>query len=447
MNTIAIDCGASFIKGAVIVDGDIVFEIKHQSPIVHEKNIPIVMPLQIKELESQVLKIYEKLLQHLEGDVYTFCVSNEMHGFLLVDEQGEAITDYISWQVSLDDGLGKRYFEQSQFAKDIENTGMQLREGLPLCNLWSILRYELPANKVSRKIKYRFCDLGSYVLERISGKRVDCHPTNAGATGIYDLRTGNFNWKLVDEIIGDTGYCVEFPAVGEKEIRIGNVTYKPAIGDHQAALLGANLHKFGQVSFNLGTGAQVAIIREEYQISNRWQVQPYFEGKYVHRIPFLPSGRGLNVFFRFFKSIFNAVGTEVKDEVLWETIQRSSKKKKQLSLSVDLSFFENKVTDYTVGNIQNIGEYDLTFENVVISVLHQMAENFKNAALILLDDELDSVQEICFTGGIAKKFECIREDIVSGFSAGATIRMVEGETFLGLDRYANIDNEEQQYEN
>ncbi|MCQ2521374.1 MAG: hypothetical protein MJ105_03255 [Lachnospiraceae bacterium] len=441
MNTIAIDCGASFIKGALFVDGKIVFETKRQSPVVHERNIPIIEPIQVKALEELVVQILKVLTKHLPDNKYTVCVSNEMHGFLLVDECGEPVTDYISWQVCLGGGLGKKYFEQTCFYEEIKNTGMQLREGLPLCNLWALLHQEFPQYEVSQKTKYRFCDLGSYIIERISGMKMESHPTNAGGTGLFDLRSGEFNRKLIDAVVSDTGYCVEFPMIGTKKYVDGNVTYKPAIGDHQAALLGANMSEKG-LSFNLGTGAQVAVVRPMYNISDRWQVQPYFDGKYVHRIPFLPSGRGLNVYFRFFKSIFEAVNVSIEDSLLWTAIQRTSEKTLNPKLTVDLSFFENKVTDHTVGSIQNIGEYDLTFENVVVSILCQMSENFMEASRTLLDDELNTIQEICFTGGIAERFKRIREEIVSNFPTDVVVRMTDKETFLGLNRYANLVNED-----
>ncbi len=60
------------------------------------------------------------------------------------------------------------------------------------------------------KEKLYFYTLGDYILKCITGQEVYIHPTNAAATGLYDLRKGIFN-KKITAFVSDDLLC--FPNV------------------------------------------------------------------------------------------------------------------------------------------------------------------------------------------------------------------------------------------
>lgn len=93
MNIIAIDCGASYIKGALITDGVILRQERAASPAVPD-NGEILSPVWIRKL----FPIVRELLMRLADgqDEVRLCISNEMHGFLLAYDDGTPFTDYIS---------------------------------------------------------------------------------------------------------------------------------------------------------------------------------------------------------------------------------------------------------------------------------------------------------------------------------------------------------------
>ena len=82
MNTIAIDCGASFIKGALVSmgGGKILRQIKIPAPAVSRSG-SVFSPRQITALIPLVRKMILELAS-LEKEAY-LCISNEMHGFIL----------------------------------------------------------------------------------------------------------------------------------------------------------------------------------------------------------------------------------------------------------------------------------------------------------------------------------------------------------------------------
>ena len=287
MNTIAIDCGASFIKGALFQNDVIIKRTQRQSPVVH-KNEGLLEPIQINHL----LPMVKDLILDLAFDVDDFklCISNEMHGFILAYQDGSPYTDYISWQKEygnemIDGKTSVEILSKAELADEILKTGMPLRGGLPSSNLLYLKRKSLLSEST-----LSFYTLGDYIIRRLSGQEPVCHPTNAAATGLYDVVNNQWNENLQCIVSSE---CVTYPIVGitplEFELGKHHVTCFPALGDQQAALYGAGFENEGDISFNLGTGAQVSKLIRNIELSNKYQIRPYFKGYYLLSIPHLPS--------------------------------------------------------------------------------------------------------------------------------------------------------------
>ena len=143
MITITIDCGASFIKGAVFENGIKKTVVSCESPSVHDND-----PIFEIQLIKRLLQSVRQMVIDLAGDEKeaNLCISNEMHGFILAHGDGEPYTDYISWQKEFGSILvsGKSSYqllsEDSSLQRDILHTGMPLRAGLPSCNLMYLYR-------------------------------------------------------------------------------------------------------------------------------------------------------------------------------------------------------------------------------------------------------------------------------------------------------------------
>ena len=151
-----------------------------------------------------------------------------------------------------------------------------------------------------------------------------CHPTNAAATGLYDLRDNTWNRRLIKAAGGEG---IVFPEIGTKAVIFFIDSLKvhalPAIGDQQAALLGAGLDDVRTISFNLGTGAQVSKLVSKAVLSEKYQIRPYFGDAYLKTIPFLPSGRALNVYIRFLRDILCRFQADVTEDEIWDVMLRA----------------------------------------------------------------------------------------------------------------------------
>lgn len=432
MLSITLDFGASFLKGACFRNGKLEKVISKVSPAVSKEDWWISHRIKI------LIRIIREMIAELSGGaaVFELALSNEMHGFLLTDEKGNLVTDYISWQKSLGekklDSLGKTAIDvlsQSDFLEAVQKTGMSLYAGLPSTNLLALLQ----SGKIDETCTYRFYTLGDYILYNLSGQEPFCHPTNAASTGLYDLSTGEWN-KILIKAIG--AEHIIFPHVGNARLQFllqgATVMAYSAIGDQQAALLGAGITKQGQLSFNLGTGAQVSTLSKELVFSSDWQTRPYFQGCWLRSIPHLPSGRAMNVYFRFVKEVISTLQPDITDEVVWQIILQKVEVTKTSAMCCDLSFFSNPLTSEKHGSIVQIGEYDFTIGKLFFAIFEQMASGFIQASEILMKKE--DVQKIVFSGGIARRLKKIRERILSEYR-GIPYIVAHDETLYGLMKF------------
>lgn len=440
MNTITIDCGASFIKGAFFSDGVIQKKMQFHAPKVHSEK-DIHSAVQIKELLPMVRKMFLDLGK--DEEEVCLCISNEMHGFLLAYEDGTPLTDYISWQkefgaLEIKGRSAIQILSKSELSQEVLRTGMSLRNGLPSCNLLYLYMNENVPRKDGQKIV--FYTLGDYILRYLSGKEPMCHPTNAAATGLYDIVRKEWNTKLFQVVHENR---VRFLAVGEEAIdfTLENIRIHayPAVGDQQAALLGSGLYKEDTLSFNLGTGAQVSKLTVTPDCCKEYQIRPYFQGKYLKTVPHIPSGRALNVYFRFVKDLLEKFQVEISDEDIWNVLAEQISTEVDSDLTCDLSFFDNAVTRSNKGAIENIGEFDLTIENLMSSVMDVMVENFILCAGRIVEDE--NITHIIFSGGIARKFEILREQIIKHYPYADKVDIAKDETLIGLYRYGKMLSE------
>ena len=426
MNIIAIDCGASFIKGALFNDSLIVKQLHESAPAI-DINSDIMNPSHIEALIAIVRNMIDILSCGLNDITLTF--SNEMHGFILAHEDGSPFTDYISWQRAL---CSSSYIRKNAYGGGghdfLRDSGMPLRSGLPSCNLsW------LSNNVITDKTgQLYFYTLGGYLIRRLTGIQPYMHPTNAAATGLYDLTRQDWNHEYISAL----GIkAVIFPEIGTKAITHGKFCVLPAIGDQQAALLGSGLQDNAALSFNIGTGAQVSRVIDVPEFGE-WQIRPYFGGKYIRTIPHIPSGRALNVYFRFVKGIAERFKANAGDPEIWQAIHEAAQNGGSgAGIECDMSFFENAVTSHTNGSITEIGEYSLTLDNLMAAVIHSMADNFVRCAE-RVNTGLCSVESIIFSGGIANRWPLLVSLITEGLGLDVPVCVSENDTLHGCCNYA-----------
>lgn len=422
MNIIAIDCGASFIKATQFKGRQIVNTMVKKTPVDSDN----------EKLEKSVKIIWE-IIEKLSNDLDEVHIgfSNEMHGFVLADQQGVPVLPYISWQRE----LGNLEECRNLFDRElIKATGMPLKLGLPSTNLY----YLVKNGQIGLHEHLYFYTLGDYYIRVITRQQPYTHATNAAATGLYDIAEKKWITDLLKEILGDNGLnSVTFPEIyqRQKEICIERnkqkIFFYPALGDQQAALLGAQLENEGEISLNFGTGAQISVLAKKSDYSHEYQIRPYFGDFFLKTIPHIPSGRALNVYFNFIKEVINDFFT-IEDEVLWEHINRQARENKCENMRIDMSFFTNAMTNHTAGCIENIKENNFNWGNLFDSLYIQMANNVEEVYKKLGEP---FVNRILISGGVLNKNDYLRDKVLAKFSDVNSVYMAKNETAEGIRKY------------
>lgn len=433
MNIIAIDCGASFIKACKIDEET--RQIKKariwETPRADGQNTMLEKSAEVIKRAINELAAGQKRVK--------IGFSTEMHGFVVADKIGQPYLDYVSWQ---DECAYESYAKATYLSyvksvlndEDIRKTGMPIKAGLPSVNLFYYLQNHL---KDVPNESIFFYTLGDYYIRRMSGKEPLIHNTNAAATGLFDIQKNNWNERIIKEL-GMEG--IHFPCVScvhePISARLGemDILFYPAIGDQQAALLGAGLQEEGTLSINFGTGAQVSVYSVQPVFSEHFQTRPYFNGRYINTVPHIPSGRALNVYFRFVKDIVLHFAS-VSDEKIWELIMKEVDADDASKLEVDMSFFTNAVTDQICGSIKNITEKNFTLGNLFHSAYYQMAVNMKKALDKMGERQ---ISRVIFSGGVVRKNAELRKLMLGQLQAVQDVKVAENETAKGISRFIDM---------
>ena len=432
---IAVDLGATFIKGAVIDTQKLCLtDITKVSfpgfieglPSSFREVEPARIVLAVKTLVSDLLR--------KSPDCEGLVMCSQMHGLVLTDENGIAISNFISWQdgrtlLSHPNGHGSYFDVICSRISDRANqiSGSELKPGLPVCTLfWLSENDQLKPNAIP-------VSLADFVLSCLCGTTPVTDLTNASACGAVDLKTMDWN----HEILSNLGLAdLQWPEIVEHGRIVGNlevdgrcITCYTPVGDQQCALLGCFLQD-GELSLNISTGSQVSMVLPELGFGD-YQVRPFFDGFFIKTITHIPAGRSLNILLKLLCELPRLQNVKIEDP--WPYIIAAVDQIKKTDLKIDLSVFQGVYK--TKGCIANIREDNLSVGHLFCAAFHHMSENYYSCALRL--SRKSKWNRIVFSGGIARKIEILRKIIVKNFNhVDYRLCDVIDETLVGLSALA-----------
>lgn len=411
-----VDFGASFIKIASLN-----FDT-WQINKVKEVPFPTFISLEKKYREvcpKQVLDIFTKLLDEFINNEFQcigILMSTQMQGFILCNSQGQAKSNYISWQDTRSDEAIKHLSKN-----ELERTGNELKPGMALCNL-----FWLKENNLLPEASYPVT-IADFVIIHLSKAEPQIHNTNAAAFGGFNLET--MSWD--QEIIIKLGlHKINWPKLSNINEAYTELKWKGkkipcyiSVGDQQAALLGAGL-KDKQLSINIGTGSQISMLSENSENGN-YQLRPFFADQFLKTITHIPAGRALNILFKLVTEINNNNSTEEN----WNYIQERVSVIQKTDLKLNLSFFKSIIGE--TGSIQNITEENLTIGHLFMASYKSMIDNY-----LILSTQLSPTRNwnsVVLSGGIIQKNKILQEMLMKAFS-DKPVELIENniETLEGL---------------
>lgn len=323
-----------------------------------------------KEQDADVIveKCFElkKRADGMYGKCDCIGVTNQMHGILYVDKNGQAVSPLFTWQ----DEKGNAIYKKSTYAKVLSDiSGYKCGSGYGC-----VTHYYLTVTKQILANAVKFCTIGDYLLLKLFGfKKPIIHPTNAASLGLYDIRADKFDFDAAEKAGLNIDY---FPELGDKF----NNSVKTAIGDNQASMLGLLSDPLNSVFINVGTGSQVSVVTDKYCASTG-EIRPYFDGKRILVGAAITGGYALKILSDFFDSVirFTCAKPDKPAIEYFATLSRDG----TTDMKFETAFRGSRENKDKKASIVNISQDNFTAEDMVyacekgiIDELHQMYVEF-----------------------------------------------------------------------
>lgn len=430
MKILALDIGTSFLKGAVLdLDAMTVGASKRKPLPPAIKGLPSRhVALEPAELVAACAELLAALVEDAPNAA-GLMVCSQMHGMVVTDDAGNALSSVITWQDqrALDPlpGCTESVYD-SLLARlstaQIDSSGNGLRAGRPLCALyWMAQHGELPSRGVA-------VSLGDYVLSALANASPSVEATTAASMGMLDLATRTWREDVMSAL-GLDGIRlppVSSPTQPVYALEVGGkrLPAPPPVGDHQCALVGALLRS-GELSLNVSTGSQISIITPTF-VAGSYETRPYFDGQYLQTISQIPAGRALTDLVNLLTELAVAEGVELTDP--WGTIAARVETTPDTDVEVGLSFFDTLLG--SEGHLLHLREDNLTVGHLFRGAFRAMARNFYSCADLLAPPE--QPVRLVYSGGLVQRFASLRQEIEAQFNLPARLSPTDEDTLLGL---------------
>lgn len=301
-------------------------------------------------------------------DVEAIGVTGQMHGIVYLSRAGEPVSPLYPWQ----DGRGELPFgEKESWAEHLSAiTGHRLSTGYGMVTHFYNLHQGLVGSDA-----VTLCTIGDYVAMKLAGRtRPRMDPTNGASLGLFDLPGGCFDSAALGRAQIDEGILPEIagePLLGRGELGIPVYT---AIGDNQAAFLGAVGENRDAVLVNVGTGSQVAVYSQAYMCLPNLETRPFPDGGWLLVGASLCGGRSYALLENFFRQTVKMVtGTETSAYDAMDRALREAGKVENVPCTT--TTFQGTRQDGNLrGSIRGIGTDNFTPVHLMHSFMNGMAQ-------------------------------------------------------------------------
>ncbi len=413
MSFIGIDLGTTFIKGAIL---DLeARELRHVRRVAFPAQIENAAPLGCEFDPDEILTAVRSLLRELAPhatDCEGLVMCAQMHGLVLMNGAGEAISNCVTWRdqrvVMPYRSTSESYFQvltKRISRQHVREIGNELDPGRPISYLfWIAEQGDLSPGLTP-------VSLPDFVLSALCRSEPGVELTNAGAYGSLDLETLDWHEGVIKELGLDILHWPEIRKLGEVvghlDLNGQEIPCYTPVGDYQCALTGS-LFGADELSLNIATGSQVSRMTPSLVLGD-YQTRPFFEGKFLNTFTSPPGGRALNVIVDFLCELPRAQGLTLKDP--WETFSQAAEEIEETDLEVNLSFFPSPTEAH--GAFGNVRQDNFTIGHLFRAAFQNMAESFYDCAIKL--DPAESWSNLLFSGGLACKLEVLRRIVQKQF--------------------------------
>lgn len=265
---LGLDMGTTSISGVVVdTDGG---ELAARVTREHHADIKLTGSGKADWAEQDPAGLWEsacdvirELTAEAGAEIAAVGLTGQMHGTLLVDDDGKPVGNLITWQDRRSAALIDELIASAP-AEAWQVTGCRLATGYMAATLaWMVRNGGIP------EAAKRACFIHDWIASRMASSTVCTDPSDAASAGILDLSAKNWSLELarVLKLPADL-----LPEVRESGQVIGQISRKiaeatglragaavcNAIGDNQASYLGSVADPKESVLVNIGTGGQIS---------------------------------------------------------------------------------------------------------------------------------------------------------------------------------------------
>ena len=207
------------------------------------------------------------------------CLSSAMHSLIPVDNQGNKLTDMMTWADCRSDSIASGLKNSSQGQRIYELSGMPVHAMSPLCKIiW--LRENMP---VVFNQAFKFISIKEYIWVKLFGEYVIDYSI-AGSTGMLDIRSLSWNPELLalagireDQLSKPVNTNYTFTGIGTMAgILTQETAFLIGASDGCLANLGSFAIRKGVAAVTIGTSGAVRIASDKPVLNTSAMTFSYF---------------------------------------------------------------------------------------------------------------------------------------------------------------------------
>lgn len=375
--------------------------------------------------------LVEELLKAFP-DVSAIGVTGQMHGILYLDAEGRCLSPLYTWQ---DSRAALGFDETQSWAEHLSRlTGYGVCAGYGMATHYYNVNHGLVPKDAAC-----FCTIADFLAMRLAGRTSPLlDASNAASFGLFDLQGGRFDEAALRKAGLDTALL---PQVS-KLAYLGTGSFqKPvytAIGDNQAAFLGAVDKKDDSLLINVGTGSQVAVFTPVFLHVPGLETRPFPGGGYLLVGAALCGGRSYALLERFFRQTVQLAAG--KTDSLYDAMERALDAAGEISDAPEAvtTFQGTRENPALRGSFQNISAENFTPVHFMHSVMNGMAQELYGMYRGFLDAGGKKPTQMIGSGNGLRKNRHLQRAFERVFSCPMELSRYEEEAACGAARWAEI---------
>lgn len=424
----AIDLGGTYVKAGLVHPAPGGASQVVRTPMPYSRSGQVADAIDVSALMQLV---HRELHRLVAAGARALLISNQMHGVVLVGPDLAPVSPMYTWQADLAAHLpGGSPAVVQQLADELGDSqrralGNELRPGLPIVTLACLAQSQGAVSEGATALS-----IGDFVASSLCGHVVASHVSNAAASGLYDLVTGQWSTPALHaagvEPLAMPPVTAEPTTVGTVEANGRHVPVVCAIGDQQASLAGAGLAP-DELSANVATGCQVSR-RIPHADTSVPQLRPYLAGDYLATVTHIPAGRALNAFVRLL------TGAHADDDLAdhWQHLELAARDAPQ-GVQANVAVFA-AARDFP-GALTGLTENTMTPGAVFLGAMSDVADRIAAAASAV---GTQGLSRLVFSGGLAYRSSLMREMVTHRVGLPARVVDEDADALTGLAHVATL---------